>query len=122
MTIWNATQHFASQDQIDAGVRDLQGEVKARIKELLTFDAIEVARDVDAVKARATAIVELLKQEGAVAGDEVMIGGALFLMRPLTLAVEDAEMAPVFAFTKRIVTENDGRKVVDFVHEGFVPA
>ena len=55
-----------------------------------------------------------------------MIGGALWLMKPLIEELEGIGQ-PLFAFTKRIVKETpqpDGtiKKVAIFKHEGFIPA
>ena len=41
--ILNLTQHPATPEQVAAGVVDLEGKNLERLKELLTFDSIEVA-------------------------------------------------------------------------------
>ena len=56
-----------------------------------------------------------------------MIGGALWLMRPLVNTLIDQGITPVFAFSKRETIESpDGnggvRKPGVFEHGGFVPA
>jgi len=55
-----------------------------------------------------------------------MIGGALWLMKPLIEELENIG-TPLFSFTKRIVEEHrqtDGsvKKIAMFKHEGFIPA
>lgn len=56
-----------------------------------------------------------------------MIGGALWLMAPLTAALRERGIEPVFAFSVRDTEEQkqpDGsiRKTTVFRHAGFVPA
>lgn len=120
--IWNATQHAATADQIEQGVKNLEGEALEVLRELLTFEELPSA---DSLNIRGESIVSLLQQEGASPGDRVMIGGAPFFMEPLCHSLRDWGMTPVFAFSRRESVEqiqHDGsvRKVAVFRHIGFV--
>ena len=129
--IINLTQHTASAEQIAAGVQDLPAEQRGALVEALTFESLPTA---DEILAAAEAIAELAVQNGL--GDDcldspapksAMIGGALWLMGPLSAALRSHLMEPVFAFSRRESVEEaqaDGsvRKVGVFRHVGFVPA
>ena len=129
--IINLTQHQASPEQIILGVVDLPTEQRETLSQLLTFDDCPVTEE---IKERAEAIAELACYNG-LSGDEgdspvvtlAMIGGALWLMGPLTKALKARGIQALFAFTKRESEDqqqSDGsvRKVVVFRHTGWVPA
>lgn len=114
MTIHNFTQHKASQEQIEAGVVDLNEETRQHLSQLLTFDnipePIELCR-------RAVILTDLAKDLGA---KFVMIGGAPFFMGTLESTLLMRGIQPVYAFSKRVSVEKDGVKTSVFKHEGFV--
>lgn len=125
MSILNLTQHQATPDQIAAGVVDLPAELRQRLCALLTFSAIPTADEIlDSAEDIALLADDYLPELGAHAG---MIGGALWLMAPLSQALRLHRIDPVFAFSVRETEEQvmaDGsiRKVAVFRHAGFVPA
>lgn len=119
MPIINLTQHAATAEQLAAGVVDLPADQKAALQVQLTFDDIPSA---DNIRSRAEAVAALAEgHEGA------MIGGALWLMGPLTAALRAAGVHPVFAFSRRESVEQiqpggSVKKVQLFRHAGFVEA
>jgi hypothetical protein len=130
--ILNLTQHPATPEQVAAGVVDLEGKNLERLKELLTFDSIEVAKNYRFDRARQLAdLVSRIKL-----GDEdslnedgtaifVMIGGAPYLMAPLENVLMKDNRVPVYAFSVRESVEqiqSDGSVVKSniFRHGGFV--
>lgn len=121
MTILNLTQHNASPAQKAAGV--VEPANKEMLKEMLTFtelpDKATVMRRADAIKNLCVIF------EGHVG--QVMIGGAPFLMGPLTAALKAAGCEPMFAFSQRESVDqtlDDGTVIKKsiFVHMGFVEA
>ena len=100
--ILNLTQHPASSEQVDRGVVDLRDEQLGALKELLTFDFCPNSAE---IKDRAEAIAELASFNG-LSGDEgdspvvtlAMIGGALWLMEPLTKALKARGIQALFCF------------------------
>ena len=131
--ILNLTQHPATPDQKAAGVVNLEGKNLERLKELLTFDSIEVAVKQRFDRARQIAnLVSSIK----LAGDEeslhedgtaihCMIGGAPYLMAPLECVLIKDNRVPVYAFSVRESVEqiqSDGSVIKSniFRHGGFV--
>lgn len=127
--ILNLTQHPSTSEQRAQGVVDLQGEALEALKQALTFDEIPPAEE---IAQRAQYIAELACNNG-LGGDDgddpipraAMIGGALWLMGPLTEELYARGIQPLFAFSKRQVVEKtmpDGsvQKVATFAHIGFV--
>lgn len=127
--ILNLTQHEATTDQRRAGVIDT---LSAELKKLLTFDELPEPED---VQARAERLAQFAAdwfeeddiRRAAEGGPQcyVMIGGAPFLMAPLEKALIEADMWPVYAFSRRETVEQpqpDGsvKKVTVFKHMGFV--
>lgn len=115
--ILNLTQHPATAEQIAAGVQDLPSAETLRT--LLTFDQLPSRTE---IKGRAEALALMAEAAGA---DAAMIGGAPFLMSTLEAALLNKGIRPMYAFSKRVVTETknfDGTvtKVSTFAHEGFV--
>lgn len=121
--ILNLTQHIATPEQKDQGVYDLSEGKQKTLKELLTFEKLPTCEEIEV---RAKAIAEIAVYE-AQDTDEVMIGGAPYLMYPLIRALAKVGLSAVFAFSEREVVEEsqaDGsvKKISVFKHKGFVPA
>lgn len=130
--ILNLTQHPATPEQVAAGVVDLEGKNLKRLKELLTFDSIEVAvkQRFDRAKQIADLVSRIkLGDEDSLHEDgtaiHVMIGGAPYLMAPLENVLMKNNRVPVYAFSVRESVEqiqSDGSVVKNniFRHKGFV--
>lgn len=132
MKILNLTQHNATPDQVKAGVVNVREEDKALLQELLTFDNIPTADEMEA-RAQDLAVFALTYD---ITGSEemdnsevnclhVMIGGAPFFMSFLEKALKANYLIPMYAFSKREVIEEphlDGTvlKKQVFKHLGFV--
>lgn len=128
--ILNFTQHAATPEQKLAGVVDLVGEELTLLKDLLTFDSLPSE---DEINSRAVTLGHLASINGLGSeGDDpwptsVMIGGAPYLMGPLTNVLKGLRLDVLFAFTQREsveVPQEDGsiKKVAVFRHTGFVKA
>jgi hypothetical protein len=120
INIVNATQHVATQEQKEARVWDLEPEIHEVLQNLLTFSSLEETLD---VTDRVEKIVSLLNATGAlIICEGVMIGGAPYLMGPLTDALKAIGSNPVFAYSNRVSTEDPvtGIKTSTFKHLGFV--
>ena len=138
MFIINLTQHPATEDQIEAGVRDLEGEALATLKQALTFDVIPSPEE---ILFRAERIAWLVVKQVMApeqywgkqdpyqsiyeAGIAAMIGGAPYLMPPLERALKEVGVEPLYAFSTRESVEEvqpDGsvRKVAIFRHTGWI--
>jgi hypothetical protein len=121
MSIINLTQHQATEDQIKAGVFNLEGNL---LKRLLTFLTFEEIPNYAILAASAAEIAEIASNANA---KKAMIGGAPFFMGHLEKALKEAGIQPLYAFSKREVVEstsNEGTvvKTAIFRHVGFVPA
>jgi len=117
--ILNLTQHYATPDQVAAGVVDAPADVRETLVSLLTFDEAPTPMG---VARRARRITDLALSLGA---ERVMIGGAPYLMASLEKALFAAGIEPFYSFTKRETIETvqpDGsvRKVAVFRHAGWV--
>jgi len=117
--IVNLTQHPATAEQAAAGVVDLGGALAAEVHSLLTFNNPPSRWE---VYQRADRLAEIAKYVGASAA---MIGGAGWLMSALETALIAEKIAPCYAFSQRVVTEEpqaDGsvRKTSTFRHIGWV--
>lgn len=106
----NATQHNPTPEQLEEGVCNPQNH--ELIKQLITFDELPSR---DQLVSRAKSVATALK-----GWKYAMIGGAPFFMAPLEAALNEAGITPIYAFTKRIVTEENGVKKSVFRHEGFI--
>ena len=120
MKIINLTQHQATEEQKTQGVFDL--EDTRELKALLTFNDIP---DDTEMRERASRIAEIAKSHFDENGGRAMIGGAPFFMSVLENALLDADIYPLYAFSKREVvetTKEDGTvvKTAVFKHVGFV--
>lgn len=121
MCILNLTQHLATADQIAAGVVDLEHEYHQKLQSWLTFSGFV---SVDEITNRSKLIADFAHGFGY---SQVMIGGALWLMAPLTNALYQRGITPLFAFSERETEEKslgDGSvvKVMRFKHQGFITA
>lgn len=119
--ILNLTQHKATPEQVAAGVIDLSEFDHSIIKEMLTFDTLPTKSTIDTA---AVFLADTARQFCNL-GDEVMIGGAPFLMAALEEALKKEGLKPVYAFSRRVSEDKvnpDGTvtKVAVFKHEGFV--
>lgn len=132
--IFNLTQHNPTPDQKAEGVLDTTEEIKG----LLTFTSLPTKED---VVARAKALADVVERyhpfdplgegwftDGRAFGEvRVMIGGAPYLMGPLTEVLRYRGFDPVFSFTERKTVEKhaeDGTvtKTAVFEHVGWVQA
>jgi len=125
MNIINLTQHAASQEQRDAGVVDIPAGMQRTLVELLTFDTLPSAEEIED-RAESIALMAdlIVPEEGTHAA---MIGGAMWLMAPLANALREQRITPLFAFSVRESVEltlPDGsvKKTTIFRHQGFVEA
>ena len=119
--IINLTQHEATPEQTAAGVIDPTPEVKAKIRQALTFDTLPSQAE---IAAAAASLAWLADESGKAVA---MIGGAPFLMSSLEVALTEIGIRPMYAYSRRESVEQtqaDGsvRKAAVFRHLGFVPA
>ena len=130
--ILNLTQHAFSAEQLeefklaDVEVIDLD---TAHIRAQISFETMP-SREEIIQRARDLARwtwdqVEALEAKGTVDVSRpiyAMIGGAPFFMGSLEKALGACDMAPCYAFSKRVVREDPatGQKTSVFKHEGFV--
>lgn len=117
----NLTQHQATQDQLDAGV--VQPDNNQEIQALLNFETLPTLAE---IKERAEKLAEIAGELCSVNDcDQVMIGGAPFLMAQLEYEIKLLGFVPVYAFSVRESVESvnsDGTvtKVNKFKHSGFI--
>lgn len=121
MTIVNLTQHNATNDQIDAGVFNVDYDHNELdyLRSLLTFDNIPTIED---MQQRADEIAKIALRTNA---KKAMIGGAPFFMGYLETALKSVGIQPLYAFSQRVsveTTAEDGTvtKQNVFKHMGFV--
>lgn len=121
--ILNLTQHSASSDQLEAGVVDLEAELKDTLTGLITFAAYYTK---EVLVLRANKVVQLVKEyentQGKVCG--VMIGGMPSFMPVLESALKAAGYNVGYACSDRVSVDQhqpDGsvRKINVFKHVGF---
>lgn len=122
--IINLTQHKATPEQLKEGVIDLPDHLRTALIEALTFEELPT---VDEINGRAKFIAHLAFSNdlGKDCVDDpipkkALIGGALFLMKPLEEVLTELYVQPLYAFTQRNVVEKDGVKTSQFRHEGFI--
>lgn len=118
-SILNLTQHAATNDQLLAGVVDVQPEDKAALTAALTFNSLPTKAELED---HAKSVVALAVKYGA---STAMVGGAPYFMSALESALKAAGVKPVYAFSVRQSTETqnpDGTvsKSLVFKHMGFV--
>lgn len=115
--ILNLTQHISTPEQ---GVMEPSKEDKTRIQAILTFDSLEETTS-DAMFRKAQEIGDIAVRYGA---PSAMIGGALYFMTFLEVALAERGIQPMYSFTKRTVEEvSDGngvKKTSVFKHVGWV--
>ena len=119
MRIYNLTQHTLTEEQKQDGLLELPAEQASRVRELLTF---ETRPSADEVQKHARQLAELAAAAGA---EGAMLGGAPFLMGPLTQSLKLRGIRTYFAFSQRRSTEvhlPDGKveKRCVFCYEGLV--
>lgn len=142
MLILNLTQHQLTKEQLKAGVRDFGDSNAVKVKELLNFDSLPTKKE---IQERAEAIAQIASEaryyiswhSGAECFDVdfdaeehsfkyALIGGAPFLMSALEKELKAKGITPLYAFSKRevteVTTENETKKVAVFRHLGFVEA
>lgn len=128
MLIINLTQHQATAEQLQAGVVDLPEKRRQQLCQLLTFEEIPTAQE---LQERAKAIVDLPFVVESVEDmvkpmpEKALIGGAPFFMGTLKEELRAAFIQPTYALSKRVVqevTQPDGTvvKTAAFKHIGFV--
>jgi hypothetical protein len=128
--IINLTQHLATQEQKDVGVRDVISKRQDRLHELLTFDTLPTVQE---LRGRASQLYQLFEEETLYDDwstemqfwPHVMIGGAPYLMSHLEERFLAEGIVVLYAFSqrKRIEEQQADGSVVKrtvFVHEGFV--
>lgn len=123
---------MATPGQLSAGVVDLPEEGRSKLISLLTFDELPDYKEV-LERAKEIAILcvtyafHAYPAEAEKGDISAMIGGAPYLMAPLTDYLGKECIDACFAYTKRVseeVHQMDGsvHKVNVFKHAGFVPA
>lgn len=127
--ILNLTQHAATEEQKAAGVVDMSPVDQEMLRCVLTFSAIPTAQE---TWSKAMGLLTMAMREfnalGVPEGERTaLIGGALWLMEPLAIALRDCDIKPVFSFSQRESAEEtrtDGSVVKTnvFRHVGFVEA
>lgn len=127
--ILNLTQHAATAEQMAAGVVDMSPVDREMLTCVLTFVDIPTAQE---TWTKAMGLLTMAMREfnalGVPEGERTaLIGGALWLMEPLAIALRDCDIKPVYAFSKRESAEKtaaDGSVVKTnvFRHVGFVEA
>ncbi len=116
--IINLTQHPATPEQVEAGVKELPPELAKEVRDLLTFNALPSRYELEE---RAKTIAAIAASTGC---RSAMIGGAPFFMEPLARRLIYAAVHPLYAFSVResreVRTERGVEKVSVFRHLGFV--
>ena len=123
--IINLTLHMATEDQRQAGVQDLDVDLRPALHEVLDF---KVLPDVEELESRAKRVIGLLADQlkgvSALRGAMVMIGGMPAFMPPLQEALLSRGVIVGYAFSTRDCVEepqSDGsvKKTYVFRHKGF---
>ena len=120
MKVFNLTKHQMTPDQIAAGGLNVPSAQAAT--ELHDFVVMPTAAD---MQLRASALMSLAQEAGAVAGDGVMLAGAMYFIPPLVDAARDAGFVPTLSFTQRVAVEKpleDGSVKLEYIfrHEGWM--
>lgn len=119
MNIINLTQHAATEDQLVAGVIDLQGDLKAALVAAITFPPVY---DHAELVSRAKRVVGVVRDSQIDAG-HVMIGGMPSFMPVLQEVLQMSGYHVGYACTDRVsvdVPDGNGgiRKTSVFKHVG----
>jgi hypothetical protein len=117
--ILNLTQHRATKEQKDAGLIEPMEAAKAEIKTLLTFNEISDCSQIK-MKSRARLLTLIAREYRKYGIAKILIEGESFFMPVLARALKEEFLIPVYAFSKRIVTVENGKEVSYFKHKGFV--
>lgn len=117
--IVNLTQHTGTPDQVAEGL--VEPLDKKEVQELLTFKDVPEKED---IWYRAERLAEIAEENGA---EKALIGGALWLMYPLSECLKDCGIIPVFSFSVREsedIPQSDGTVVKKsvFKHKCFFEA
>lgn len=104
-TIWNLTQHLATQEQKAGGVVDLPERLRKKVIELLTFDSLPERAELHERAAKIVMVAKEVCRENQL----VMIGGAPFFMSTLEAFLTGVGVPFVYSFSWRIEK-----------HEGFI--
>lgn len=117
----NLTQHVATPEQVQAGVRDLPETARVILSGLLTFKGLPTRPELQ----RAARSILSLIGGFIIDGEPAMIGGAGFFLPYLTKALDVEGIDAFHAFSERVSIEEtmpDGsvRKINMFKHVGFV--
>ena len=122
MKIINLTQHNATEDQVAAGVIDLQGDMKAALVAAITFPPIYTKAD---LVMAARVVNELIRDHVGMHGqiDGVMIGGMPSFMPVLETLLMSKGIKVGYACSERVskdIPQADGtvKKVAVFAHVG----
>lgn len=118
--ILNLTQHVATAEQLEAKVFEPRN--KKLISELLTFNSIPSHAS---IHSRVKLLLKEVGWEKEVTDfNQVLIGGAPFLMSLLEYELFQNNFLPLYSFTNRVVKETILNGVVEktssFKHIGFV--
>lgn len=119
MKILNLTQHNATPEQVEQGVFDMEANLAADVRGMLTFNSVPSTEE---LFRRANSIAQIAEEEGA---KYAMIGGAPYFMAPLEGALLSHGITPLYAFSLRESKDvhlEDGsvKKTMVFRHIGFV--
>ncbi len=108
--IFNLTQHKATQDQAEAGVRDLPIQYQRTLHSILTVETCPKHNDIlDIVDNIEDLITSIAWCDGKNTPRSyhmsVMIGGAPWLMHPLHSRLEEMGVEVRYAFSSRVSEE-----------------
>ena len=117
--LYNLTQHQATEEQKAQGVVDLEPKAASEVRELLTFEDIPSKEEMGSRAKRIASLAVDMNAEAA------MIGGAPYFMSSLEVALKEAGIRPLYAFSRRESVDKrqpDGTvvKTAVFRHLGFV--
>lgn len=120
--IINCTQHRTTSEQLAAGVVDFPEPERSELIKLLTFEELPTHIDIHERARKICALIDVVFDDA----HKIMIGGAPYLMEPLSMELRKHGFVPVFAFSKRESTETieNGvcKKSSVFRHAGFIEA
>ncbi len=119
MQIYNLTQHTLTEEQKQDGLLELPDPLRERVHKLLTFCTLPTPAEVQ------QHAEQLAEQAAAAGADGAMLGGAPFLMGPLTHSLKARGIRTFFAFSQRRSTEvhtanGQVEKRCVFCYEGLV--
>ena len=117
--ILNLTQHVGTPEQVADGL--FEPKDKGIIQRFLTFSTVPEKEN---IWERAKVLADMAQAENA---EKALIGGALWLMHPLSVELRKRGITPVFSFSVREsidVPQDDGTviKKAVFKHKAFFEA